>query len=137
MKRIVLLTVVSVLFYISPIFSQKSSTIKVDYSFKNIEKEKEYDHMSVTKIFVDGQLTTTSEQKPQSISGTVTFTIPKGIHELKVVNYAFYDGNWEEHTIANDYSIDCVYQVTQDFKKKNYKITIVFDIDNGTYGELK
>ena len=38
-----------------------------------------------------------------------------------------YDGNWEEHTIANEYSIDALYEGEIKLKKE-VTINLVFDI---------
>ncbi len=42
-----------------------------------------------------------------------------------------FEGNWEEHTIANEYSIDCVYLHEDDYKK-HVRVDLIFDIVKGT-----
>ena len=132
-KAVFLLTLVALPVF--AVFSQKMSTLKVDYSFKNLVEG--YDHQTVTKIFVDDELVAESTQKPESKPNTVSCQIPRGEHTVRIVNYALYEGNWEEHTIENEYSIDAVYEFDQKFKKAKYKLTLVFDIDSGTTGKLK
>ena len=49
------------------------------------------------------------------------------------MNFAEYEGNWEEHTIENEYSVDCSYEEADyDFNKGSAKLYIVFDIDDRT-----
>ena len=132
-KAVLLLTLVALPLF--AVFSQKMSTLKVDYSFKNLVEG--YDHQTVTKIFVDDELVAESTQKSESKPNTVSCQIPRGEHTVRIVNYALYEGNWEEHTIENEYSIDAVYEFDQKLKKAKYKLTLVFDIDSGTTGKLK
>ena len=53
------------------------------------------------------------------------------------MNYADYEGNWEEHTTDNEYSIDAMYE--EDITlSKSYSIHLIFDIDKGeTIVEIK
>ena len=54
--------------------------------------------------------------------------MPTGNHTLKAVLNAINDaGNWEERTIANDYSLDFVYE-KKDNWKTNKTINLTFDI---------
>lgn len=100
--------------------------LSVHYSFKGIVEG--YDHMCVTKIFVDDNLVAQSSEKLESESNTVFCNISKGKHRVRIVNYAFHEGIWEEHTIANTYSLDCVYEFKKKFKK-DVVVTLIFDID--------
>ena len=56
---------------------------------------------------------------------------------MRIVNYALYEGNWEEHTVENNYSYDCVYELNQNFKKRKYTVDLVFDLDNGVEAKVK
>lgn len=105
-------------------------TITVKWSFKNIVEG--YDHDTKTELYVDGKLMATSTVTKESQPNSVSAVVPKGQHKIKVVNYAYYDGVWEEHTIENTYSIDCLYEADINCRKKNNKVTLVFDIDAGT-----
>ena len=109
-------------------FSQTKLT--VFYKFANIVEG--YDHDTKTEVFIDGESMGTSGVAAESKGGTVTVNVPMGEHNLRVVNYALYEGEWEEHTIDNEYSIDCIYETTHKFGKKPEKLYLLFDIDQGT-----
>ena len=111
----------------------KQVTLTVEYSFLGIEEG--YDHDCKTELYIDDKLVATSTVKKESEKNSVSTQLSKGIHKIKVINYALYKGAWEEHTIANNYSIDCLYESTLKMKKKRNKLKLVFDIDKGTYVE--
>ncbi len=114
------------------VMAQESKPVKlsVSYTFKGIVEG--YDHQNKIEVYIDGTLAGTSEVKKESEKNSVTITTSKGKHEVKVINYAFYEGNWEEHTIANNYSQDCIYTEMMNLHKKSNKLVLLFDIDNGT-----
>jgi hypothetical protein len=50
---------------------------------------------------------------------------------------AYYEGTWEEHTVANEYSLDALYEGEVSLKKK-LTLDLVFDIDKEvTIAKLK
>lgn len=114
-----------IVFLTSASFAQ-TFKLSVHYTFKGIVEG--YDHKCVTKIFVDNNLVAQSSEKLQSESNTVFCNISKGKHSVRIVNYAFHEGVWEEHTIANTYSLDCIYEFKKKFKQDVF-VTLVFDID--------
>lgn len=99
--------------------------------YKTINIEKGYDHVSRLKVYVDGNLTSTSEPRKESKPGKLIVPMESGSHSVKVVMESNYQNNWEEHTIANGYSIDCKYEGTLDFSK-DVVLKLVFDINSGT-----
>lgn len=103
----------------------KQAKLTVSWSFVGIIDG--YDHDSKCIVFIDGnqvgESTVTKESKPNSI----TVNVEPGKHSVRVMNYALYEGQWEEHTVANNYSVDCFYEGELIFKKKK-SITLVFDI---------
>lgn len=105
--------------------AQKKVKVTVEWVFTGIIEN--YDHNSRMEIFVDGTKVATSSVTKQSKKNSVTVKVPKGNHTLKVVNFAEYNGIWEEHSRANDYSLDGVYILNTEFKKKE-KISLEFDI---------
>jgi hypothetical protein len=107
----------------------KSCTLTVSYKFENVVEG--FDHECKTIVFVDGDQVAESSVKLESEPNSVTAVVPCGRHTVKIMNYALYEGEWEEHTIANEYSIDCSYETVMTLKKKT-KIALVFDIDSGT-----
>ena len=109
---------------------EKTVTLTVSYEFKGIVDG--YDHENKTELYVDGQLVATSTVKKESEKNSVSAVVSKGKHDIKVINYALYEGVWEEHTIANNYSQDCKYETSINVTKKKSKIKLLFDIDNGT-----
>ena len=91
-----------------------------------------YDHKCKTQVWIDDELVGESPENLESQGATFTVNVPKGHHDVLIINQAFYDGAWEDHTIENDYSIDCLWEGTHNFSKKKEKIFLLFDIDNGT-----
>lgn len=132
--RILLLLAIVALPLVS-ISAKKPSKLIIDVKFENIEVG--YDHLCKTKVFVDGELVATSSEKLQSKPNKITVNVPPGEHTVRVVNYALYEGNWEEHTIENNYSIDCLHEFNHHFLKRKYKLKLVFDIDDKTNAEFK
>jgi len=102
--------------------------ITISYTFANIEEG--YDHQTKTEIYVDGELVGTSTIKKESEPNSITVKSNKGMHNIEIVNYAYYEGAWEKHTIENQYSQDFIYKADMNFKKSN-SLTLVFDIDAG------
>ncbi|MBK7408329.1 MAG: hypothetical protein IPL49_16530 [Saprospirales bacterium] len=107
-------------------FSQ-TTKLTVNYKFANVEVG--YDHDSKTQVLIDGEVAGESGVAGQTEGGSLTVTVPIGTHQLKIVNWALYEGNWEEHTIENDYSIDAIYETSHKFKKPE-KLFLLFDLDN-------
>lgn len=133
MKKILLLfavIAVNVVFAVPP----KKGKLTVKWSFTGIEVG--YDHENKTIVFIDGKEAGVSTVTKQSVPNSIIVDIENGTHEIKIVNYAFYQGVWEEHTIDNNYSIDCVYSTTLKVKKKA-TIALLFDIDKGTTATVK
>lgn len=104
--------------------------VTVKWSFENVVEG--YDHDTKTELYVDGNLVAVSSVTKETKSNSVTAKVSKGIHTIKVINYAYYEGKWEAHTIENTYSIDCVYETRINCDKKKNVITLVFDINSGT-----
>lgn len=105
--------------------------IKITIKYKCSHIVEGYDHISRLKVYVDGNVAGTSTEKLESQQNSITIQISKGQHSLRAVLESKYEGAWEEHTIANTYSIDCLYEVSKQFKK-NTMIILDFDIDVGT-----
>ncbi len=114
---------------------KNTSTLKIDFKFENIEEG--YDHVSKTNVYVDGELAATSSEVLQSKPNSVSVSIPKGEHTIRVVNLALYQGNWEEHTVENNYSIDCLHEFTRNFQKKKYNLKLTFDLNSKTKAQFK
>ncbi len=109
-----------------------ASNVKITFRFKFINIEAGYDHISRMKVYVDGNLAGTSPEKKESELNTVVVEVSKGFHTIRAVVESLYEGNWEEHIAANDYSIDCLYERSMKYTKKNTNIIIDFDINVGT-----
>lgn len=101
----------------------------VKWKFDHIQDG--YDHDNRIDVFVDGEKFMESDVAPQSKPGALTVPLPPGDHDVRIVSMALYEGTWEEHTIANDYSIDCEWNGRVRGDKKT-KLKLVFDIDSGT-----
>lgn len=107
----------------------KQGTLTFKYSVIHIVEG--YDHISKLVVYEDGQVIGESTQKKESIPNSVTVNLSRGTHKIRAVLTSLYEGKWEEHTIENDYSIDCMFDDNVSIKKKK-TITLVFDIDKGT-----
>jgi archaellum component FlaG (FlaF/FlaG flagellin family) len=88
-----------------------------------------YDHDNKIQVYIDGKLQAESAVFKQTKVGKVSMSVNPGSHQVRIVSLALYEGNWEEHSIANDYSIDAVYEAEHNFKKKSNSLQIVWDID--------
>jgi hypothetical protein len=113
----------------TPAKKETLGSLTFQFSAKNIKEG--YDHNSKLVIWEDGKIIGESATKPESSSNSITLKLSKGNHAIRAVLNSEYEGNWEEHLIANEYSIDCLYDRTVNVKKKTV-ITLVFDIDKGT-----
>lgn len=109
--------------------AEKEIKVTVKYSFKGIEEG--YDHDTRTELYIDDELVGTSTVKKESKPNSVTAATAKGKHNIRVVNQALYEGTWEDHTIANNYSIDCLYEAEINVKK-TLTIQLLFDLDGET-----
>lgn len=131
MKRTILLSLFLLLAFAG--FSQ-TAKLTVNYKFEGIEPG--YDHDSKTQVYIDGEFIGESGVSPESKGGSFTVNVPAGQHTLRVVNLALYEGVWEEHTVENNYSVDCVYETYRTFKKPE-KLYLVFDLDSEMYASWK
>lgn len=132
MKIKTLLLILAATFTTSLVSAKPKLTVK--WSFLNIVEG--YDHDTKCTVFIDGKEVITSSVTKESQPNSITIKVSKGNHDVKVINYASYEGKWEEHTIEHDYSIDCTYENKISIKKKT-EITLLFDIDTGTKAEVK
>lgn len=113
--------------WLSPAFA---GDLVVSWSFKNIQEG--YDHEARMDVFVDGSKVAESPSALQSAGGKMKVSLPRGDHDVRLVAMALYEGTWEEHTIDNEYSIDCEWSGSVNGNKKKTKVGLVFDIDEGT-----
>lgn len=111
-----------------PSKAEKKKLVPLVVSWKYSGIAEGYDHMSRTKVYVDGQLVGTSAEQKQSKPGKLQVKVTKGEHEVRIVAEAFYEGRWEEHTRENDYSVDAVTEATVELKSKN-SVQLLFDIE--------
>ncbi len=112
----------------------KEGKLTVSWVFCNIVEG--YDHDSKCIIFIDGEQVGESSVAKESQKNSITITTTPGSHNVKVMNYALYEGEWEEHTVANEYSIDASYDNSMTIKPKSM-LSLLFDIDSGTSATTK
>lgn len=123
-KSLLLFTLIISMFTINA-FAQKNGIIKVNIRYSGVVDG--YDHINKTMVYVDGMLTGETSEQLQSIPNSCAVTASKGKHSIRIINMANYEGNWEEHTVFNEYSIDALYE--GEIKLKNeITINLVFDI---------
>jgi hypothetical protein len=118
---------IAVLLFISVFVSGQTSSLTTTFKFDNIEEG--YDHICKTQVWVNGELLGESKEVKESQGGSFTVNVPYGEHRVRIVNLAQYEGTWEEHSVANGYSIDCLWEGTHKFDKKRTKVFLLFDID--------
>jgi hypothetical protein len=106
--------------------AQKKGTITVNTKYSGIIEG--YDHINRTDVYIDEELVGSSSEKVQSKPNSFKVTVPRGKHDIRVINMAYYEGTWEEHTIENEYSLDAKYEGSINLKKK-LTISLLFDID--------
>ncbi len=133
MKKLLTIMVLIMMPIIS-LQAQKAISLKISWKFEGIEEG--YDHLSMTRVFVDGNQVAVSKEMLQSKPGKMKVTVPAGMHRVLIVNYAKYEGLWEEHTIENNYSIDCLWELNQNFTK-SMQVKLVFDLNSATKATIK
>lgn len=113
---------------ITSLVQAKAGTVSftIEWIFMNVEEG--YDHENRIEVFIDGKNVGTSQTFNETELGTYTIDIASGSHKISIMNHAFYEGRWEEHTIANNYSIDATAEMTHNFKTSE-KLKLVWDID--------
>lgn len=104
----------------------KEASLTFKYSFKGIREG--YDHDTKMVVWENGEIIAESTVQKQSKPNSLTIKLKPGNHSIRAVMNANYEGNWEEHLKANEYSVDCLYEETLKLKGKKV-ITILFDID--------
>lgn len=105
----------------------KGVPLTVTWIYKNVEEG--YDHENRMVVYIDGKKVGTSAIFAQSKKGSMTVMVPAGQHDVSIENYAFYEGQWELHSIDNNYSIDAFYSTNMIFTKKKRSVNLVFDIE--------
>ena len=121
LKNVLLLCL---LFTATSISAQKKGKITFDYVTVNIIEG--YDHDSRLVVYVDGEKIATSEVHKESDHKKLTVSVTQGKHKIRAVLETLYDGVWEEHTKANEYSVDSEYDSELTIKKK---VTIIMKMD--------
>jgi len=106
---------------------KKGTALTVTWIYKNVEPG--YDHQNRMEVYSDDELLGTSEIQMQSKQGKMTVIVPDGTHEISIMNYAYYEGKWELHSLENDYSLDAIYVTSMTFNKKKRTVNLVFDIE--------
>jgi len=108
--------------------SGSEAALTIEWTFKGVIEG--YDHENRMQVYVDGALVETSKSQVQTKPGSFTLAVPAGKHEIRVENYTLYEGEWEPHTKANEYSVDAFYTAKVKFKKgKTKTVKLLFDID--------
>ena len=125
MKKTLLLFTLIISLFLTDANAQRKGTITVNARFSGILDG--YDLMNKTVVYVDGRIAGETTEQLQSKPNSCSVTVPRGKHRLRIVNMAKNDGKWEEHTFANNYSIDALYESKVRLRKKQ-TINLVFDI---------
>ncbi len=106
-------------------FSQDQ--IRITWTFENIQPG--FDHNNKIIVYVDNQPVAESETFLESQKGVLVIPYNSNqFHKIRVMNYAWSDGEWEEHLITNRYSIDCKFEKNVKLKKdKTGDLIMSFD----------
>ncbi|MBI3237971.1 MAG: hypothetical protein HYZ43_03855 [Flavobacteriia bacterium] len=105
----------------------KGVPLMVTWIYKNVEEG--FDHENRMVVYIDGKKMGTSAIFAESKKGSMTVNVPPGQHDVVIENYAFYEGQWELHSIENNYSVDAFYSTNMIFAKKKRSVNLVFDIE--------
>ncbi|HUM53584.1 MAG TPA: hypothetical protein PK431_17320, partial [Chitinophagales bacterium] len=128
MKKTIFLTYLFLSIFFLPTISKAAETVDITFKFKAINTREGFDLTSKLVVYCDGNKIGESTSKLQSKQNSVTVKIPSGNHNVRAVLNALNDaGNWEERTIANEYSLDFVYDKT-DYWSSNNTINLTYDI---------
>lgn len=101
-------------------------SVTLEWKFTGIEEG--YDHQNRCRLFVDGEELPVSKSCKQSEWGVYPITLSRKIHQVKLVNEAFYKGKWVEHTFANGFSINAVCEFELNTAEVA-RMTIAFDLN--------
>lgn len=135
MKKSILLFTLIISMITFGAYAQKKGTITVNAKYTGVLDG--YDHINKTMVYVDGNLAAETTEQVQSKPNTCLVSVARGKHDIRVINMAYYEGTWEEHTVANEYSLDALYEGSINLKKK-LTINLVFDItEEKTIAKLK
>ena len=118
------LTCVFVLLFLNAY--SKDQLVILEWKFKGIEEG--YNHLNRSRISVDGVVLPISDTCRQSDLGSYSLKLSGRTHRIKLVNEAFYEGRWVEHTFENKFSINAVCEFEVDVKEVS-KVRIEFDLD--------
>ena len=125
MKKLLLLVFMISGIFTSVVSAQRKEILTVHTRFAGVLEG--YDHLCKTIVYVDGKMVCETSVQSQSRPNSCTVSIPRGTHNLRIVNMANYEGKWEEHTVKNEYTINALYE--SEIKiKKGFTINLVFDI---------
>ena len=105
----------------------RERTVVLEWKFAGIEEG--YDHLNRCRIFVDDIELPVSGECKESEPGTYSLRLSSKAHRVWLVNEAYYEGNWMEHTFKNGFSMDAVCEFTLDAKEVA-KVQVLFDLDH-------
>jgi hypothetical protein len=128
MKKLLILLVVLGMAIPSNAGKTKKSVLTLSYVFTNIVEG--YDHNSMGKVFIDDVKVFETGQHKESEKQTFTVNTTRGEHTIRVEVWNEYEGEWELHSMDNDYSIDAYFEDSFTLKKGKHTLDVVFDIDS-------
>ncbi len=132
MKIKTILSILLLFIGVQTIKAQKVKHLTITFKYQFVHDDGEGQKINTRlKVYVDGVVKGVSLEKIESEANHVTVEIPAGQHKIRAVIESEYEGNWEEHTIANEYSIDCIY-LHEDNYTKHVRVDLIFDIVKGT-----
>lgn len=104
----------------------KEQRVILEWKFKGIEDG--YDHLNRSKVYIDGEQMPVSQSCHQSEWGNYEAKLSKTTHKIRLVNEAYYEGRWIEHTFDNEFSINAVCEFDLNAKEVS-KVQIEFDLN--------
>lgn len=112
----------------APAFS-KNVRLTIKWTFTNVNEG--YDHENKMLVYIDGKSIGESRVYRQTDHATYNVEVTSGKHDVRIQNYAMYEGKWDIHTKENNYSVDAMYEGTL-MLTGNTTIDLVFDIRTET-----
>jgi len=129
MRYLILLLLATASF--ANVSAQKTKMITVNFKYQFIHEGEGKTINTRLKVYVDGKVKAVSVEKLEAEQNHVTIEIPTGQHKIRAVIESEFENVWEEHTIINEYTIDCVYETDENFIK-NTRVDLIFDLEKGT-----
>ncbi len=101
--------------------------LTIDWRFTHVNPG--FDHPCKLVVYIDGKRISESKAYKQSQKGILNLEVSEGKHTLKIIALTQYKGNWEDHTVKNNYSMDAIVSTKHTFGAEQ-QLHITWDLAN-------